>query len=87
MTEHEFEEVARRACAAYSNWRWETVPTSVRARWIAEVRAAANGGEDNTTIGQMVRRVLAAYVAEQEAVGVVVPTQPLAKKLSGKGKQ
>lgn len=87
MTEYEIEEVARRACAKYSTVAWETVPASVRERWIAEARAAVSGGADGTKVGQTVRQVLGAYLAEQEAVSVAVPTQPLSKKTPVKGRK
>jgi hypothetical protein len=60
MTEDDIREVAILA-AGNSGHTWESIPPGSRVRWIAEVAAAVNGGQDETTVGQACRQALREY--------------------------
>jgi hypothetical protein len=78
MTENEIRQVAANA-AGIAGHTFETLPPYTRVRWIAEVTAAINGGQDETTVGQAARRALREYNQAQTAQPEAEATTVMAK--------
>lgn len=83
MTENEIREIAVSA-AGLAGHTFEDLPPQSRVRWIAEVSAAVNGGQDETSVGQACRRALREY--QQPKPEPVVAPEPVAPKAPSKKK-
>ena len=77
ITEAAVETIASAAAQEYGQ-NWGELPASSRDRWRAEVRAANQGGQDDTAVGKATRKALREYQNPQPEP-VVAPETVAAK--------